>query len=191
MTRHHRRMFCAAMLAAALGVPALSSAGASNAANALTCEIFAPRSEGTLSICSGPFPGTDEGITITLSGLTPNRVREIRLAVEDSPQPFQRIRVDVRPVIDIETVGILFMDMNFDGYSDLAVMKSLREGYRYFLFQPAAGKFAASDELDKVAWPEFDPETRTVRSYWQRADGSSGHDHLVWNSGRLEPVGKP
>lgn len=189
MTRPNTAVFGAAMLVAALGVSA--PGWASNAANDLTCEIFLPRGEGILSICSGPFAGTDDDITITLSGFAPNRVGEIRLALDDTPQPFQRIPVDVRPVIDIETVGILFMDMDFDGYSDLAVMKSLRDGYRYFLFEPAAGKFAASDELDKVAWPEFDPQTRSVRSYRQRADGTSGHDHFVWSSGRLVPVDKP
>ena len=191
MTPSRRHLCRIVALAVVLLVSTRSPVGASNAANDLTCEIFAPRSDGILSICTGPFAGTDGNITIALSGSAPNRVREVRLTLEDTPQPFQRIRVDVRPVIDIETVGILFMDMDFDGFSDLAVMRSLREGYRYFLYVPDTGEFAASAELDQVAWPEFDPEARTVRSYRQRGDGSSGHELFVWDKGRLEPLGKP
>lgn len=180
-----------AMLCAVFVGSAPVPAAASNAANDLSCEIFAPRDDGVLSRCTGPFPGPDADITIALMGAAPNLVREIRLTLDDAPQPFQSISVDVRPVIDIETVGILFMDMNFDGHSDIAVMRNLRDGYRYFLYAPDAGQFIASPELGKVAWPEFDAEARTVRSYWQSQDGRSGHDTYVWKAGRLEPLGKP
>ncbi len=165
---------------------AAEPAFASNAADNLTCEIFLPRNAGILSTCTGPFPGTAADIEISLFGAAPNAVRELRVAMDGGAQEVQHIGIDVRPVIDIETVGILFMDMNFDGFSDIAVMKSLDTGYRYFVYDPAGARFVASPELDKVAWPEFDAARGTVTSFWQRDDGTFGHKIYVWNGDRLE-----
>lgn len=185
MTAHRRSVLHAAAIGAALYAMSAGPLLGANAANDLHCEIFSPHATGILAACAGPFPGLDRTITISLVGSAPNLVREIRLALDEEPRPFQSISVDARPVVDIETVGILLMDMNFDGYSDLALMQSLSAGYRYFLYNAGTGRFAASAELDKVAWPEFDAERRTVKSYWQREDGTFGHDVYSWNDGRL------
>jgi len=181
----------AAIVSLALSCSLPAPLRAANAANDLICELYQPPRNGVLTACSGPFAAQDSHITISLAGTGPNRVREIRLTAGDQTMPFQTIPVDARPVIDIETVGILFMDMNFDGHADLAIMKSLATGYRYFLYAPETEKFRASDQLDTVAWPEFDQAAKTVRSYIQHPDGSSGHQTLIWTNGQLRAIKAP
>ena len=165
-----------------------SAASASQAANDLFCDIHQPSQNGVLAECSGPFPPGNGGITIELIGTPPNSVTSVRLSRDDEQQPFQTLVLAARPVIDLETVGILFMDMDFDGHPDLAIMKNLATGYRYYLFDPVSRRFAASAELDTIAWPEFDPETKSVRAYRQRADGTTGHDIYRWSDGKLQRV---
>lgn len=187
-----RRSRCATTaLSWGLSIWLASPLWAANAANDLTCDLYRPPADGLLAVCTGPFSPQDRQITIALAGAAPNTVREIRLTADDDKTPFQTIAVDARPVIDIETVGVLFMDMNFDGYADLAIMNSLDAGYRYFLYQPGADIFRASDELDAIAWPEFDKRSKTVRSYTQRADGTSGHDTFIWTNGQLRAIKAP
>lgn len=176
--------FTLAALAAALPC----SAFASQAADNLICELFRPAGTGVLAECSGPFTEDGDEIVIALAGRAPNHVSAIRLTRDGEPKPFQSITVALRPVIDPETVGILLMDMNFDGRKDLAVMKRLTgegAGYRYFLYDPAAQSFALNAELEQIAWPEFDPETKSIQSYFEHADGRQGHDTWVWRDGKL------
>lgn len=187
MTRSSFRWAAAVATLTLLSCPA-APLWAANAANNLICALHQPPRNGVLTDCSGPFAAQNSHITISLAGMAPNRVREIRLTAGDQKTPFQIIPVDARPVIDIETVGILFMDMNFDGHSDLAIMKSLATGYRYFLYMPVTGSFSASEELDTVDWPEFDQGSKTVRSYYLREDGRSGHKTFIWTNGRLRAI---
>ena len=164
------------------------SAFASKAADNLICELYAPAGPGTLAECSGPFTEAGDEIVISLVGRTPNRVSEVRLARDGEAKPFQSIPVSVRPVIDPETVGILLMDMDFDGDKDLAVMKRLSgegAGYRYFLYDSDAGEFRANADLEQIAWPEFNPKAKTIRSYFERADGRVGHETWDWRGGKL------
>lgn len=163
---------------------------AANAANDLHCALFQPRGQGVLSVCEGPFPGTGGDIVISLIGHVPNAVSEIRLSRAPQEQPFQTLTLEVRPVIDVETVGILFMDMNFDGYADLGVMRSLSDGYRYFLFEPQTGAFVANSPLDAIAWPEFDAERKTIRSYVPENNGRSRYETFIWSHDalHLDPV---
>ena len=173
---------------AALAALLPCSAFASNAADNLICELYTPTGSGTLADCSGPFTEAGDEIVISLVGRTPNRVSEIRLTRDGEPKPFQSIPVSVRPVIDPETVGILLMDMDFDGDKDLAVMKRLSgegAGYRYFLYDSDTDTFRANAGLGQIAWPEFNPEAKTIRSYFERADGRAGHDTWVWRDGNL------
>jgi len=183
MTSGGIRFFLAA-IAACLPCTAFASKAADN----LICELFAPAGPGTLADCSGPFTEEGDEIVISLVGRSPNRVSEIRLRRDGEPAPFQSIPVSVRPVIDAETVGILLMDMDFDGDKDLAVMKRLNgedAGYRYFLYDSGSEEFKAHADLEQIAWPEFDPEAKTIRSYFERADGRLGHDIWVWRGGKL------
>lgn len=121
------------------------------AANDLSCAIYAPQKPGVLARCAGPFSGPGGSITIELHGKAPNRVTTVRLEFAGNALPPQTIPVTAEPVIDLETVGVLFMDFNSDGVEDLAVMECLPEGtdvpYRYYLFSPSLGTFAPNARL--------------------------------------------
>ncbi|MGI9415643.1 MAG: XAC2610-related protein [Hyphomicrobiales bacterium] len=183
------RCFVLATLIALLPQSAL----ASQAAEDLICTLYTPPRNGVLAECSGPFTADGDDITIALAGTPPNHVREIRLTHDGDARPFQSIAVDARPVIDPETVGILLMDMNFDGHRDLAIMKRLDgkdAGYRYFLYDPAARRFVPNGELGQIAWPEFDPDTKTIQSYRERAGGIRIHDTWTWRVDRLRQTAR-
>lgn len=184
------RIVCIFAVSAVILLLDQSRMWAANAANDLHCALFQPRGQGILSVCEGPFPGTGGDIVISLVGHAPNVVSEIRLSRTPQTQPFQTLTLEVRPVIDVETVGVLFMDMNFDGYADLGVMRSLADGYRYFLFKPQTETFVANSQLDAIAWPEFNPERKTIRSYVPESDGRSRYETFIWSHDalHLDPV---
>ncbi len=140
------------LLAFIVLMDASSAAWGAFAANDLSCSVYAPPTPGMLARCTGPFSGPGGTITIELHGTAPNRVTNIRLGFDDGALPDQTIKLKVKPVIDLETVGVLFMDFNSDGVQDLAVMECLPDGanvpYQYFVFDPSSGRFAANASLN-------------------------------------------
>ena len=132
-----------------LGAP--SAVWAAFAANDLSCSIYVPQKPGVLARCAGPFSGPGGSITIELHGKAPNRVTTVRLEFAGNALPTQTIPVTAKPVIDLETVGVLFMDFNSDGVEDLALMECLPAGadvpYRYYVFDPSMGVFAPNARL--------------------------------------------
>jgi len=177
-------LFCVAVVT---GPP--SPAKAAQAAENLLCEVSGDREADLLARCSGPDADHGRDIVISLMGTTPDRVREVRLRWSDEAAPFQTIAARFRPVIDVETVGVIYKDMNFDGAKDLAVMRALsgpEAGYRFFLFEADSGRFVTSPALDALDWPEFDSRRREVRTSEPAPEGAITHLRHVWNGDRLE-----
>ncbi len=184
-------MRCAALvLAAAVTMP--SSGWATFAANDLSCTVYAPAKPGLLARCDGPFRGPGEAITIELHGAAPNQVRTVRLKFADRALPTQDIALSVEPVIDLETVGVLFMDFDFDGLEDLAVMEFLPAGanvpYKVYLFDQAQGKFVGNAALSAVTAPEVLSDKQQISSHWQDGAARSGRDLYQWIKGALTLV---
>ena len=169
---------------------ALPTAGwATFAANDLSCSIHAPAKPGLLARCEGPFKGPGQSITIELHGAAPNKVQTVRLKFADQALPTQNIALKARPVIDLETVGVLFMDFNFDGFEDLAVMRFLPAGanvpYQVYLFDPKRGKFLGHEALSAITAPEVLADTKEIVSRWQDGAARSGRDLYRWTNGVL------
>ena len=186
------------MQRAALAVAALlvlpPAAWATFAANDLSCSIHAPKQSGLLARCEGPFSGPGGAITIELHGTAPNRVGTVRLKFANGALPSQSIPLKAEPVIDLETVGVLFMDFNFNGVEDLAVMESLPADanvpYRFYLFDRAGGKFAANASLTALTSPEIKPVEKQIASSWQDGVARSGRDLYQWEEGALVLAGR-
>ncbi len=74
------------------------------------------------------------------------------------------------------------LDMNFDGYGDLRVVEFLPAGpnvpYINWLFDPASAHFVRAMEFDEVLSPQFDSETRRIRSDWR--DGATRYGTDVY-----------
>ena len=174
-------------LLALLAAP--SPAWATFAANDLSCTVYVPKKPGLLARCDGPFKGPGGAITIELHGAAPNKVETVRLKFADSALPAQAIKLEAEPVIDLETVGVLFMDFNFDGLEELAVMEFLPAGpnvpYRFYLFDEARGKFIANAGLSKLTSPELQPGKKQIASNWRDGAARSGRDLYQWEDGTL------
>lgn len=186
-------MYRAALILVAL-LTAPSLGWGTFAANNLSCTIYAPKEPGVLARCAGPFSGPGKGITIELHGTAPNQVKKVQLKFADKALPTQNISMEAEPVIDLETVGVLFMDFNFDGLEDLAVMEFLPAGpnvpYLFFLFDPSAGTFRANAALNALTSPEIKADTRQIISPWRDGAARSGRDVYEWHEGALVRVGR-
>lgn len=174
-------------LIALLAAP--SAASATFAANDLSCTVHAPKQPGLLARCEGPFKGPGGAITIELHGAAPNQVGEVKLKFAETALPVQTLDLKAEPVIDLETVGVLFMDFNFDGLEDLAVMEFLPAGpnvpYLFFLFDKTQGKFTANASLNALTSPEIQPGTKQIASNWRDGAARSGRDLYEWDNGAL------
>ena len=185
-------MRLAALVASALlvsGGPAL----AAFAANDLNCTVYTPAKPGLLARCDAPFSGPGDAISIELRGAAPNKVNEVRLRFAGHI-PGQSFAISAEPVIDLETVGILFMDFNFDGVEDLAVMEFLPAGpnvpYLYFLFDKSAGRFVENEALAAITSPDPRPKQKQIRSHWRASAAVSGTDIFAWRKGELVKVAR-
>ncbi len=165
------------------------AARATFAAENLSCDIAQPQGDDVLATCTGPAGGRPGSISIIYLGSAPNFVREVRLKWSGEDQPFQTIAVSARPLIDLETVGVLYRDMNFDGHNDLAVMRSANgndAGYDFFLFDDESGQFTANQALNDHSWPDFDTQRKVVRTYEEPPQGGRIVNEYVWqNNGAL------
>lgn len=179
--------WAALVLAAALTVP--SAGWATFAANDLSCTVHSPVEPGLLARCEGPFKGPGQAITIELHGTAPNQVQTVRLKFVDRVLPTQNIALKAEPVIDLETVGVLFMDFNFDGLEDLAIMEFLPAGpnvpYKAYLFDQVQGRFVENTALSAVTSPEVLGDTRQISSHWRDGAARSGRDLYQWNEDAL------
>jgi hypothetical protein len=67
-----------------------------------------------------------------------------------------------------EVDALVVEDVNFDGYADLRIMEYLPGGsavpFFYWLYKPATGTFARSDEFQAVKSPEVDQSNRQLIS---------------------------
>ncbi len=184
-------------LAAVFGLGAIAlreppRAYSAQAAENLICDLGTAASGRMLAICTGPSTIGDHDIVVTLFGTAPNRVDEVRISLDGITAPLQTIDLDARPVIDPETVGILYKDMNFDGQKDLAIMRDLsgeNSGYYYFLYSPPSQRFERNSALEELPWPDFSTRRQRVFTYWISEHGR-GRDEWQWRGGVLGLAGR-
>ena len=161
-------------------------AQATFAASGQPCELMAGRgANALLAECSGDMG--KRSTSIKLYGQRPNRVSHIDFTYDDQTAPFQVLKLNVQPLIDRETVAIMFSDFNFDDWPDLAVMRKVPEGpvtrYQYYLYSPPKKKFVPAPAMNDITDPEIDPANRQIRSYWQISPDLSGWNIWKWKGG--------
>ena len=179
-------MFGRLLLIALFSLSLEMNAHAAFAANDLSCEIFRPAVKGVLARCEGPSR-THNSIAIELIGHAPNAVSEVRLTGGDGNFR-QTLKLTAEPLIDIETVGILHMDFNFDGFEDFAIMEFLPAGpnvpYLYYLHDSQTDRFTPNADLARITAPEFRATDGQIISYWRDSAAVSGKDVYVWKDGK-------
>lgn len=104
---------------------------------------------------------------------------DIRRAGE--AEPFQVISdIDSRLAPDVANAGLEMLDLNFDGFFDIRVMRFMPAGpntpFRNWLWSKEDGRFAASPLLDEITAPEFDAEAQEIVSRWRSNAAEHGTD---------------
>lgn len=108
------------------------------------------------------------------------RIERIEIRRSGEAELLQTIAGIDSPVPDeAENAGLEMLDLNFDGFLDLRVMRAAPAGtnvlYRNWLWSAEDRIFAASPALDEIASPEFNAEDQEIVSRW-RSGATRGTD---------------
>ncbi len=164
------------------------------ATEGLSCKLSGISGHGELARCEGLFREGGDAISIGFVGTSPNHVTAVDLTRGQDKKPFQVLQTDIHPTIDLETVGILFIDLNFDGHRDVALMAELPEGanvpYNYYLYDPETKQFVREPLLDVISSPEIFGEEKEIRAFWRLDASVSGQDIWQWRSGKPVITGR-
>ncbi len=143
-----------------------------------------------LASCAMPTANKDGGknMEVIVVGQRPNKVREIRFVGDGDKKPTQVLALSAAPLIDPETVAIMLVDFNFDGYEDFAIMTNISTSenvrYLFFLFDPQTGRFVASPAMAEIVNPEVIAAKNQIRSYWRENPATSGWNLWKWQNGK-------
>ncbi len=81
----------------------------------------------------------------------------------------QEIELDSAWTPDLENYGVHIEDMNFNGYKDFRVQRSLGASFnvpfKYWLWDEEKCRFVKCDKLAKIISPEFNQEEETITSW--------------------------
>ncbi|HEY4343974.1 MAG TPA: hypothetical protein VGN05_06505 [Parvibaculum sp.] len=105
----------------------------------------------------------------------------IEIRRKGEPQPFQVLdKVESNLPPDIANSGFELLDLNFDGYLDLRVMRLVPAGpntpYQNWLWSKDEGKFVENPGLDEITSPQFDAESQEIVSHWRSSAAEHGAD---------------
>jgi hypothetical protein len=129
----------------------------------------------------------ENSITVKLTGNRPYTVKNISFSVDGSNLPFQTIQQRAHPLIDPETVSIMLLDFNFDGWTDFAILRNFTDSkpshYIYYLYDPTQKKFVFSRKMAVIINPVVDKANKHILSYWQKSQELSGWDIWSWKNG--------
>lgn len=142
----------------------------------------------TLAECIVDY--ADSEMLISLVGERPNNVKKIQFKLPLQTKPFQTISLSVTPLIDPETVTIMYLDFNFDGYEDFAIMTEISSNentqYRYFLYDPSTAKFVENKPMRQISNPEILEGSKKIRAYWRQTETLSGWNY--WSFSQNTPI---
>lgn len=122
-----------------------------------------------------------------LDGIEVREARGGRLLQRIAPRDGEGARCQL-PSADEPPV---IADMNFDGYSDVAIQCGplvRNVYYHHYLFDPKLGRFVPSEELDRIPNARFDPKARTIASYVSGGCCQHAGTFYAWRDGTLESV---
>lgn len=111
-----------------------------------------------------------------------------RIAVRRSgeAEPFQTLEPITSDLpLKIANNGFEVLDLNFDGYLDIRVMRFVSAGpntpYQNWLWSPTAGKFIANLALDEITSPQFDADAQEITSDWRSSAAEHGSDIYAYD----------
>ncbi len=133
------------------------------------CILFAGQVKRELAVCVA-WEGEGRTLSISLVGRAPNAVEQIVLR-RDGGEPFQTLHLEANPPIGPSDVGLLYADMNFDGFGDLGIMRrghlSVRQPFYYLLYDPGTQRFVRSSLLENMSNVSFDVAAMRVVTRWR------------------------
>jgi hypothetical protein len=145
------------------------------------CIIFGGQVKRELAVCVA-WEGEGQTLSISLVGRAPNHVERIVLR-RDGADPFQTLHLQAQPPISLGNVGLLYVDMNFDGYGDLGIMRrehtAVHRPFFYFLYDARLKKFTRAPVLETLDRVTFDAKAKRVTSRW-REQARSYKDSYAW-----------
>jgi len=105
----------------------------------------------------------------------------IDIRAKGEAAPFQTLSpVESNVPVSIPRNGFEVIDLNFDGFLDLRVIRFLPAGpntpYQNWLWSPEAQKFVASPALDEITSPQFDADAQEITSDWRSSASEHGSD---------------
>ncbi len=176
--------FHLAFVLALLVLPGSAMAGF--AATGQPCELSPEQARPEiLATCSVEITNIDA--EIQLIGKRPNKVGKIGFLYAGENKPRQILKLTATPLIDPETVAVMFVDFNFDGHKDFAIMTSIQTSenvkYLFFLYDPQTKKFIASPAMNPIVNPEVMATEKSIRSFWRQTPNRSGWNMWQWQGG--------
>src|SRR5262245_52372896 len=117
-----------------------------------------------------------------------------RSVQQGSSAPFQTIEINAYPDVSLWISNFHILDVNFDGYADLAALYDFGAkfgSYQFWIFDPKSQRFVQNrltDELREIRANDhaFDPASKTLHSGYLNFDGGVigetyqiTNDHLV------------
>jgi hypothetical protein len=192
------RRWAAASLVAALAL-GTATAAAQTASNHLACVVDHSPENGRLATCTGRVSSRYPEWTFVLRGRPPNLVTRIEIYQRGQEAPRQVLSgFELKPNlvrgdgVNPGRVDFVLQDVNFDRLTDLRLAVGPAEGdgvaYRWFLFDRDTEEFVATDALDAIRNPVFNPRRRLVLGAFKDERGRSGLIAFKWREGKLEPI---
>ncbi|MGI9483622.1 MAG: XAC2610-related protein [Hyphomicrobiales bacterium] len=151
------------------------------------CVRWGGERDGDLVRCVGELGGGQK-LSVSLYGKQPNKVTNIIISLDGGP-PMQNIALNAEPIIDHMNVGMIFADMNFDGFTDIAVMISASKpgGQRHvhFLYDKQSKKYFKNKKLSEISPVKLEPQQKHLFSKWRKSTTLSGRDTYEWRNSAL------
>src|SRR5262245_4038110 len=123
-----------------------------------------------------------------------HHVGRVEVCKQGSSAPFQTIQINAYPDVSLWISNFHILDVNFDGYADLAALYDFGAkfgSYQYWIFDPKSQRFVQNrltDELREIRANDhaFDPASKTLHARYLNFDESVigetyrvSDDHLV------------
>lgn len=113
-------------------------------------------------------------------------IDRIDIARRGEAVAFQTIApVDSNVPVSVAHNGFEIIDLNFDGFLDMRVIRFIPAGpnmpYENWLWSETEGKFVANAALDDITSPQFDVDEQEINSHWRSSASEGGSDIYAYD----------
>ncbi len=110
----------------------------------------------------------------------------IDIRAKGEVSPFQSLSpVESNVPVTIANNGFEVIDLNFDGFLDMRVIRFLPAGpntpYQNWLWSPEEAKFIVNPALDEITSPQFDADAQEITSDWRSSASEHGSDIYTYD----------